>query len=169
MSNILILEHDDTIFNILSPYFIKLINSYIKRYSPLYLGMILHKDQNYFTINLKQEYKNYSNYTPLILFKREFTKEKSFLYEDDHYIPYSSKRIEKELWEKANKDIHEKYPYIVHTIGCDDGDKGWVFETEKAAFSFIDELKNTTNSFPENFKSYWDFLEYFDKNQRWSN
>ena len=54
-------------------------------------------------------------------------------------------------------------------MSSDDGDKGWVFKTEKEAFSFIDELKNTTNSFPKDFKSYWDFLDYFDKNQRWLN
>ena len=44
-----------------------------------------------------------------------------------------------------------------------------VFKTEKEALDFLDELRDTTNSFPSDFESYWDFLEYFEKNQRFRN
>jgi len=166
----LIINHDPLILNFLSSYFIDCIKSYNKYYNVSYLGMILHKDNNYFTIELKEAYKGYTEYTPIILFKRDPIKN-PFLYEDDHLIPYSDKKIknQKELWEEANTKSQLENPWIVHTIGCDDGSKGWVFKTEKQALDFIKELKDTTNSFPNDFKSYWDFLEYFDKNQKWLN
>ena len=50
MQNILILDHDTEILNILSPYFVDSIKFYHKHYNVTYLGMILHKDNNYFTI-----------------------------------------------------------------------------------------------------------------------
>ena len=54
-------------------------------------------------------------------------------------------------------------------MSSDDGSKGWVFKTEEQALNFIEELKDTTNSFPDDFKSYWDFLDYFNQNQKWLN
>ena len=170
MQNILIVDHDPAVLNILSSYFVDLIKSYHKYYNVSYLGMILHKDNNYFTITLKDPYKEYTEYTPILLFKRD-PKTNSFLYEDDHLIPYSNKKVknQKELWLQANIDAQLKNPWVVHTIGCDDGSKGFTFKTEEQARAFIQELKNTTNSFPDDFSSYWDFLEYFDKNQKWLN
>ena len=52
MQNILIVDHDPAVLNILSSYFVDLIKSYHKYYNVSYLGMILHKDNNYFTIGL---------------------------------------------------------------------------------------------------------------------
>ena len=169
MQNILILDHDTEILNGLSPYFVDSIGWYRKHYNITYLGMILHKDNNYFTIGLKESYKGYTEYTPLILFKRD-PEVKSFLYEDDHLVPYDSKsRKQNALWEQANIDVQIANPWVLHTIGCDDGSKGWVFKTEEQALNFIKELKDTTNSFPDDFNSYWEFLDYFSQNQKWLN
>ena len=169
MQNILILDHDTEILNILSPYFVDSIKFYHKHYNVTYLGMILHKDNNYFTIGLKESYKGYTEYTPLILFKRD-PEVKSFLYEDDHSVPYDSKsRKQNALWEQANIDVQLSNPWVLHTIGCDDGSKGWTFKTEEQALNFIKELKDTTNSFPDAFNSYWEFLDYFSQNQKWLN
>ena len=144
MQNILIVDHDPAVLNILSSYFVDLIKSYHKYYNVSYLGMILHKDNNYFTITLKDPYKGYTEYTPIPLFKRDPTL-RSFLYEDDHLVPYSNKKVrnQKELWLQANIDAQLENPWVVHTIGCDDGSKGWTFRSEEQALSFIEELKNT--------------------------
>ena len=125
MQNILVVDHDPEVLNILSPYFVDSIKFYHKHYNVTYLGMILHKDNNYFTIGLKESYKGYTEYTPIILFKRDPTIS-SFLYEDDHLIPYSNKKVrnQKELWLQANIDAQLENPWVVHTIGCDDGSKG---------------------------------------------
>lgn len=177
MQNILITDHDPEILNKLSPYFVGCIKYYQKHYNVSFLGMILHKDNNYFTIGLEEPYKGYKAYTPIILFKRD-PQVRSFLYEDDHFVkyPYNPKirsadknSIEFKLWEEANVNSQLDNPWVVHTIGCDDGSKGWIFKSEEEALSFIEELKNTTNSFPNDFEDYYEFLEYFDKNQKWLN
>lgn len=113
MQNILILDHTEDIKKHLKPYFDDLLTSYIERYQPLYIGMLLHKDSNYFTINLESEYLGYTHYTPLILFKRE---DCSFLYDDDHLVPYSSKGKQYEIWKQANIDICKEYPYVLYTF-----------------------------------------------------
>ena len=116
MQNILILDHDTEILNILSPYFVDSIKFYHKHYNVTYLGMILHKDNNYFTIGLKESYKGYTEYTPLILFKRD-PEVKSFLYEDDHSVPYDSKsRKQNALWEQANIDVQLSNPWVLHKL-----------------------------------------------------
>lgn len=177
MQNILITDHDPEILNLLNPYFVDSIKYYQKNYTVSFLGMILHKDNNYFTITLKEPYKGYTEYTPIILFKRD-PQTHYFLYEDDHFVkfPYDSKRRkvnieskEYKLWEEANLNSQLDNPWVVHTKGCDNGSKGWVFKTEEDALLFIKELKNTTNFFPNDFENYYDFLDYFDKNQRWLN
>lgn len=116
------------------------------------LNWLFLDSSNYYTIKLEEE-GGFVDCTPLILIKRD-TDKKAFYYVHD--------TSEKEL---------EKYPWIIHTLGCDDCHLGWRFETREEALSWYSWLVKelTEKHVHEDWKDYQDFMEHFKQNQTWSN
>lgn len=110
-------------------------------------------DINYFLIGLNNPVDEYIECTPIIKIHRH--PETNPCYFEEDTVP----------------DDLLKYPWVIRTKGCDDGSKGWRFETEKQLDEWyallcmeIKELKVhdcLINSY--------EFWEYFSENQVWVN
>ena len=116
------------------------------------LNWIFIDTTDYFTMELEEE-GGFKSCTPLVMIKRDKDK-RAFYYVHD----------------TGPEDL-EKYPWIIHTLGCDDCDLGWRFETREKALSWYNWLVKelTKNNVHEFWKDYSKFMEHFKENQTWSN
>jgi hypothetical protein len=114
------------------------------------LFWLLFEEEDYFTIPLRDEV--YKSCTPFIYIERTSTNH--FFFEND-------------------KDIEDmlKYPHTISTIGCDDGHKGWRFETKEQleawVMNFIQDALNINKK--NSFEYPSEFLDYYEENQVWRN
>lgn len=125
---------------------------YLNRLGGHILTWLFLDDTDYYTMQLEEE-GGFKSCTPLILIKRDSGKG-SFHYAHD----------------TCEEDL-DKYPWIIHTLGCDDCDLGWRFETRHQALSwynwFVKEL--TKKNVQEDWTHYGQLMEHFKENQTWSN
>ena len=155
-------------------YHCKIIEDYRKKNNAELTGMILHTGKNYYSIDIgllendTYKYKDidYDSYTPLLLINRKFGIN-PFTYDSEINFNLSNEEI-KEQRIKA----HSEFPWVLHTLGCDDTSKGWLFKTKQDAKSFIQflikDLKLRKKS-DMAFKTYDDFLNAYKTNQHFLN
>lgn len=114
------------------------------------LFWVLFDDIDYFTIAITDPI--YKSCTPFIYIERTITNH--FFFEND-------------------KDVEDmlKYPHAISTIGCDDGHKGWRFETKEQletwVINFIQDAININKK--DSFEYPSEFLDYYEENQVWRN
>lgn len=146
-------------------YYLKTINWYIKTYKGELLGWLYHSDKNYYTIPLLD---NSGDVTPLILFHRgskpnyfRFDSEESYC---EVKCPLTGKVIFEDNPAAKHHENFIKYPWVIMSIGSDDGSVGWMFETEQSARQWVYDLYSAEINL-----NYYQFLEIFKDNQGWRN
>ena len=149
----------------ISEYFRDTIKWYEKNYNSELVGWIYNPFSNYYTIELEDQK---ADVTPLMLFHRGKT-ERCFCFEQEYEyeaIKQADGQFQiKQINIEKFKEHCAKYPWIVMSLGCDDGSKGWMFETKDLAKRWIYYLSITEFKM----KDYYDFLELFKDNEGWLN
>lgn len=147
----------------INKYYIEILNDfYLKKLRGELLDWWFFSDPNYFLIHHKgynhetrietDYYDEYKGCTPFILIDR---RENNYRYTGE-----------------TEKDFEEN-KFIIHTLGCDDGDKGWIFKDKHSALSWYAYLKKEIFKkqihIEHEWKDYYQFLDHFEENQRWQN
>ncbi len=138
----------------LSPYFIQSIyDYYIGRRKGELLCWLYFDDNNYFLIGLEDPEDEYIECTPIIKIHRHPETNPCY-FEND----------------RGPEDLL-KYPWIIMSMGCDDGSKGWRFETEKQLDEWYELLRMEVIDLKvqECLSDSYEFWDYFSENQVWAN
>lgn len=138
----------------LSKYFIDSIYGYyIERGNGVLLGWLYFDQGDYFLIKIKDCVDEYIECTPLIMIHRH-PETNPFYFEED----------------RGPEDLL-KYPWIIKSKGCDDGSKGWRFETKEQLDEWFQLLCMEINELEvqHSMEHVCEFWEYFSENQVWVN
>lgn len=132
-------------------YYDSLVDDYIKEGGAHILGWWLAEESFYFSCPIKNDPK-FNGATPLILIDR--TKQWC-MYDDEFHG---------EWYEDLYDKCVAKCPYTILTLGCDDGKRGWLFQSKKEALNWFREFSEIIKTFPNDFESGWEVHHYFQDN-----
>lgn len=114
--------------------------------------LIHHQGYDYETRITSEYFDEYHGCTPFILIDRRNNR---FKFDDE------------------SQEDFENNKWVIYTIGCDDGNKGWIFKDKHSALSWYAWIKKEIfkNKIHEEYewKDYDAFLDKFSKNQKWRN
>lgn len=138
------------VFDSTTDYYSNQIKYFTEKYKGKLLFWLLFEYDNYFTIPIIHDI--YKSCLPFIYIHR--TVDNQVYFEHDNGV----------------EDII-KYPYIIRTIGCDDSDKGWRFETKDQIEEWLNKLINdcTSTNNQDIFRDGYEFFDYYDEHQVWCN
>lgn len=143
------------------------VDWYNNNYKAVLVGWLHFTGTNYYMLDLED--KPEESVTPLMLFHRSgYDRKHSFAFEGerkyDIIVSPTGKRDIVEIESDRFKKRCEDFPWIVMSLGCDDGHKGWMFATKDLAKRWIYYLSITEFKFDD----YYNFLKLFD-NEGWVN
>lgn len=114
--------------------------------------LIHHKGYNHETRIETDYFDEYHGCTPFILIDR---RDNRFRFDDESIEEF------------------EQHKWAIYTIGCDDGNKGWIFKDKHSALSWYawvkKEIFKNQIQIEYEWKDYDDFLDKFKENQKWMN
>lgn len=114
--------------------------------------LIHHKGYNHETRIETDYFDEYHGCTPFILIDR---RDNRFRFDDESIEEF------------------EQYKWAIYTIGCDDGNKGWIFKDKHSALSWYawvkKEIFKNQIHIEYEWKDYDAFLDKFKENQKWMN
>lgn len=143
---------DKNAINKVSDYFQDCIQGSFERNNGKLLFWLYSSVRNYYLLDIKKPSNEYIACTPFIFIHR--SPDNIFFVEEDY------------------SDIKNiiKYPYLIETMGCDDGHKVWRFSSLTECNEFLCELiEASSQNLFEDTDDFYDVLEYFEKNQCWVN
>lgn len=114
--------------------------------------LIHHKGYNHETRIETEYFDEYHGCTPFILIDR---RDNNFRFDDESIEEF------------------EQHKWAIYTIGCDDGNIGWIFKDKHSALSWYawvkKEIFKNHIQFEYEWKDYDAFLDKFKENQKWMN
>ena len=167
----------ETNFNI-GDYHQNTIKYYKQRFGAQHIGWLEHDDErgNYYTLDnldkVDYDLEIWSNVTPLLFIRRNSEQINPFHFEGElnfkivHFInglghpQFKNVKLEEGEW----KEIIDRFPFCIYTLGRDDGNIGWYFSNLDEVEQFLKELKELVFDI-----SYWDFKDLYSKNEGWIN
>lgn len=127
-------------------YFTNLIQSYIVD-GGILLGWLCFGDRNYYMLDIEDD-PNFKSATPIIFIDRS-----------THLYPVADQEEYKDI-----DTIVKQYPYILQTIGCDDGSLGWRFSSKQEVNNWLSQLIYDLNT-DIDFRDGYEFFDFYDEAQ----